>query len=63
MLKAVDTSNFQVDFYSHHPDGNLKLIYSTEAIINLPEHKLDKMMTNKIDMDLGTFDWLQGLGR
>lgn len=62
-LKEVDTHQLQAEFYSHAPDGNLKLVYSTDVTADFPEYELDTMMSQKIEMNLGTFDWLQGLGR
>ncbi len=57
LLKEVNTDKFQADFYSHNPDGNLKLVYSTPVTLTLPEYEIDKMMSSVIEMNLGKFDW------
>mgnify|MGYP001584765003 CR=1 FL=1 len=63
MLKKADTTRFQADFYSHNPNGNLNLVYSTAVTIELPDYEIDKMQAKAIEMNLGVFDWLQGIGR
>lgn len=63
LLREIYTDKFQADFYSHNPDDKLKLVYSSDVSVNFPPYELDKMTDGIIEMNLGTFDWLQGLGR
>jgi len=57
VLEKVDTNQFQAEFYSHNPGGNLHLVYTTDVDVNLPDCELDKMMSKTIEMNLGTFAW------
>jgi len=63
LLREVANNKFQADFYSHIPDGELRLIYSTEVMVDFPEHEIDKMVSKTIEIELGTFDWTQGIGK
>ena len=53
-------NEFLASFYSHNPDGNLRLIYEVDATIDLPEYTPDRMIARTIAIDLGVFDWMGG---
>lgn len=57
MFKKVDTNRLKAEFYAEK-DDDLKLIRSEDAIINLPEYTLDKMITRPIEITFeNAFDW------
>ncbi len=61
LLKKVNGDKLQAEFYSHIPEGELQLVYSADAKINFPEYELNKMESKTIEIDLGKFDWLNGI--
>lgn len=63
VLKKVATNNMKAEFYAFDFNDNLELIYQADATVDFPEYVLDRMISRKLDIDLGEFDWLQGLGR
>ena len=60
MLQEISTNKLEADFYSHNFNDKLELVYSANVTVSLPKYEVGKMMSKRIDMDLGTFDWLQG---
>ena len=61
LLKEIDTGELKADFYSHNPDGELRHIYSADITTTFPEYEVDKMMSKPISLELGTFNWVQGI--
>ena len=63
MLQEISTKKLGADFYAHDFDDKLKLVYSADVTVNFPDYRLDQMESKRLEMNLGMFAWLKGLGR
>ncbi len=60
LLREVEANTFNAEFYVNTNEG-LECVYSTEVTAALPQSTVNKMVDKVIEMNLGTFDWVQGV--